>query len=398
MFGAFFYLLRQRGLSVSINEWMLLLEGLEKGLHHSSLTGFYYLCRALLVKSEADFDRFDQVFAEFFKDVPYQEELPDELWKWLNQPSDDLQKTLEELQRVEFEGESFQEILKMLEERLKEQKEEHNGGSHWIGTQGKSPFGNGGWHPSGIRIGGKSQHRTAVSVAGERRFRDFRRDNTLDIRQFQMAFRMLRQMSAQSNSEEKELDVDATIHDTCDNAGTLKLHYRPPRKNTVKLLMLMDSGGSMEYYSNLCSMLFQAATQSNHFQELHIYYFHNCVYEHVYTHPSQRYQDQLPTEWVLNNYDGEYRVIFVGDAAMNEGELWGHRYDWRTRTFESETGYDWLQRFLHQYRHLVWLNPEPMPERLTFWTQTHLQLAEIVPMYELTMEGLETAMRRLMTR
>lgn len=398
MFTAFFYLLRQRGLKVSVNEWLTLLEGLEKGLHRSSLTGFYYLCRAVLVKSEADFDRFDQAFLEFFRDVPYQGELSPELLKWLENPSDDLGRTMGELMDIGFPEETLSELLKMLEERMKEQDAEHNGGKYWVGTQGRSPFGNNGWHPNGIRIGGISRNRTALTVAGDRNFRDFRKDNVLDTRQFQMAFRLLRQMSFQTDSSEKEMDVDRTIRATCDQAGILKVQYHPPRKNTVKLLLLIDSGGSMEYYAQLCSMLFQAATQSNHFKELHTYYFHNCVYDNLFTHPSLGYRNQIPTEWILNNYGAEYRVIFVGDAMMNEGELWGQRYDWRTRQFSGGSGIGWIQRFQAQYPHLVWLNPEPLPTELNFWTQTHLTLADMLPMYHLSVEGLEAAMRHLLDR
>ena len=228
MFAAFFYLLRQRGLHVSLNEWMTLLEGMEKGLHHSTLTGFYHLCRAIVVKNETEFDHFDQIFLEFFKDVPYTGELPEDLLDWLYHPSEDLKRTIADLRAAGFPDETLEELLKMLEERLKEQTEEHNGGNYWVGTQGRTPWGNNGWHPNGIRIGGQSMHRTAMMVAGERKFRDFRKDNKLDTRQFQMAFRTLRQLSAQERSAEKELDVDATIHDTCESAGRLEIRYKNP--------------------------------------------------------------------------------------------------------------------------------------------------------------------------
>ena len=397
MFAAFFYLLRSRGLGVSLNEWMTLMEAMEKGLHQSSLTGFYHLCRAVLLKSEADFDRFDQVFLEFFKGVPYEGELPPELLDWLNHPSDDLRQTLAELQDIGFPDETIEELLKMLEERLKEQNSEHNGGNYWVGTQGRSPFGNSGWHPNGIRIGGQSRNRTAMMVAGERKYRDFRRDNTLDTRQFQMAFRLLRQMTALSDDAEKVLDVDGTIRDTCDNAGTLKLRYKNDRKNAVKVLLLMDSGGSMDYYAGLCSMLFQAAEKSNHFKELHCYYFHNCIYSQVYADPMLRSKDAVATEWLLQNYDDSYRVIIVGDAAMNPYELRERQYNWTNDTY-GPSGLEWLQMFLKQYSHVIWLNPERLPESENFWTQTHLQLASLFPMYELSAEGLEQGMRRLMVR
>ena len=398
MFVEFFYLLRSRGLKISLNEWMTLLLGMEKGLHRSSLTGFYQLCRAVLIKTEADFDRFDQVFLEFFKDVPWQGELPEDLLDWLNHPTEDLRRSLEQLKAMGgFPDETLEELLKMLEERLKEQHEEHNGGSYWVGTQGRSAFGNSGWHPNGIRVGGESRHRTAMMVAGDRKYRDFRRDNTLDTRQFQTAFRLLRQLSVQGDTSDRELDVDGTIRDTCDNAGTLQIRWRKPRRNAVKVLLLMDSGGSMEYYAHLCSQLFQAATKSNHFKELHTYYFHNCIYDTLYNEPSMWYQDSVPTEWVLQQYDASYKVIIVGDAAMNPYELREKRYNWGQGTY-GPSGLEWLDMFRRQYPHLVWLNPEPMPASPTYWGQTHYQLGQIFPMFQLTAEGLEQSMKRLMVR
>ena len=397
MFAAFFYLLRQRGLDVSLNEWITLLEGMEQGLHHSSLTGFYHLCRAIVVKSEVEYDRFDQVFLEFFKDVPFQGEIPEEMLDWLNHPSEDLRRTIQDLRAAGFPDESLEELLKLLEERLKEQTEEHNGGNYWVGTQGRTPWGNSGWHPNGIRIGGQSMHRTAMSVAGERKFRDFRKDNTLDTRQFQMAFRTLRQLSVQNDSAEKVLDVDATIHDTCENAGTLQVRYKNPRKNNVKVLLLMDSGGSMDYYAGLCSMLFQAATRSNHFKELHTYYFHNCVFSELYEGPQLWRSGQVPTEWVLQNFDSSYKVIIVGDAAMNPYELTEKRFDWATRSY-GPSGMEWLERLRKQYPYLIWLNPEPMPDRPTYWSQTHYQLGQVFEMFDLSAEGLEQGMKRLMVR
>lgn len=397
MFASFFYLLRQRGLDVSLNEWLTLLQGMEQGLHRSSLTGFYQLCRAVLVKSEAEYDRFDQVFLEFFKDVLWQGELPEEVLQWLEHPKEDLGETVRRLRDLGMPEESLEELLRRLEERLKEQTEEHNGGNYWVGTQGRTPWGNSGWHPGGIRIGGQGRHRTAMTVAGERKYRDFRKDNTLDTRQFQMAFRLLRQLSVQADSNEKVLDVDGTIRDTCDNAGTLKVRYKNPRKNAVKVLLLMDSGGSMDYYAGLCSMLFQAATKSNNFKELHTYYFHNCVYSEVYTHPGLRWDSVVPTEWLLQNYDASYKVIIVGDGAMSPYELREPRYDWEKRTY-GDSGLAWLERLRRHYPYLIWLNPEPMPARPDYWSQTHWQLAQIFHMYDLSAEGLEQGMKRLMVR
>ena len=330
--------------------------------------------------------------------MPYGQELPEELLKWLEHPAEDLGRTIEELKRQGFPDETLEELLRLLEERLREQTEEHNGGSYWVGTQGRSPFGNSGWHPGGIRIGGRGGQSTALSVAGERRFRDFRKDNTLDTRQFQMAFRLLRQLSAQVGGTEKELDVDGTIHDTCDKGGTLSIRYRKPRKNTVKVLLLMDSGGSMEYYAGLCSMLFQAATRSNHFKELHTYYFHNCVYEELFDSPSLHWGggSAVPLDWVLQNYDSSYKVILVGDAAMHPYELTEPRYDWGRREY-GPSGLACLERLQKRYPYLIWLNPVPMPERPDYWSQTHWQLGQMFPMYDLSALGLEAGMKRRLT-
>ena len=395
MFAAFFYLLRQRGLNVSLNEWITLLEGMEKGLHHSTLTGFYHLCRAVVVKSETEFDRFDQVFLEFFKDVPYTGELPEELMNWLNHPSDDLRRTVEELRGAGFPEEDLETLLRRLEQKLKEQTEEHNGGSYWIGTNGYSNFGNSGHSPQGIRVGGKSMYRRAFQVAGERRFRDFRKDNVLDIRQFQMAFRLLRQYSEQTQEAKTEFDVDGTVRETCDNAGTLSVCYKRPRKNTVKVLMLMDSGGSMEYYSNLCSMLFQAARQSNHFKELHVYYFHNCIYSSVYTDPRMYREHAVPTDWILQNFGSEYKVILVGDALMDMYELMEKRYDYRTGEAKW-SGLDQIKRFCEHYDHLIWLNPEEPPRWGGYWGESYGYIARAVDMYLLTVDGLERGMKKLL--
>ena len=213
MFLEFFYLLRARGLEVSINEWMTLVEALDKGLAESSLMGFYRLCRSILIKTESDFDKFDQVFAEYFQGIETPEDLPEEFWRWLNES--DRERDLEDLGDRKLFAKELDELLKMFEERIKEQKEKHDGENYWIGTGGTSPMGRGGYHPSGIRVGGKSRHKTALQVAGERNFKDFREDTILDIRQFQMAFRKLRQYSSRVDTTEKELDIDKTIDETC---------------------------------------------------------------------------------------------------------------------------------------------------------------------------------------
>ena len=395
MFIGFFYLLRSRGFGVSLGEWMTLLEGLMLDLHHTTLTGFYDLCRAVLVKTEAEYDKFDGLFLEYFKGIPFDDELPEELMDWLNKPTEVVDEMRAFLKAQGYEEKTIEQILKMFEERLKEQKEEHNGGNYWIGTRGSSSFGNNGLVPQGIRVGGESKYRHAFKVAGERRFRDFRRDNTLDIRQFQMAFRMLRQYSDQALGDKTEFDVDGTIRDTCDNGGMLSVQYKRPRRNTVKVLMLMDSGGSMAYYSNLCSMLFQAAEKSNHFKELHVYYFHNAIYSSVYTDPRMYREHAVSTEWLLKNFGSDYKVILVGDALMDLYELLEPRYDRYTGEVKN-SGMDWFRRFAGQYDHIVWLNPEAPPVYDGYWGESYGKLARVFDMYRLTVDGLEKAMKKLL--
>ena len=398
MFEDFLYLLRRYGLKVSLTEWMTLMEGLDKGLHNSSFTGFYYLCRCLLVKSEADFDRFDRAFLEYFKNVPFQQEVSQELLDWLNRPDTLLDHAnWDEEQALKNLGLSEDEIERMLKERMAEQKEEHNGGSYWVGTHGMSVFGNSGLSPTGIRVGGESRYKRAFRVAGERRFRDFRGDNTLDTRQLQVALRKLRQFSGLVDLPPTEFDVDSTIQDTADNAGVLKVRYKRPRENTVKVLLLMDSGGSMDYYAQMCSALFQAVSKSGHFKDLKVFYFHNCVYSWLYNTPRQSYGDGVMTQWVLDNLPGDWKVIFVGDAQMAPYELSGGYY--RTNAKDTpQSGLDRLNCFRERYPHVIWLNPSPRPDWGGYWSQTYDTISDIFPMFPLTVEGLEEGMKKLLSR
>lgn len=395
MFTAFFYLLRSRGLKVSMNEWMTLMEALDKGLHQSSFTGFYYLCRSVLVKSEADFDKFDGAFLEFFKGVEFEGELPKELMDWLTNPKEKPGDQFDMERAMQNEWISQAEIQKMFLERLEEQKEEHNGGSYWVGTGGVSVFGNSGFSPRGIRVGGEGGKRHAFQVASERKFRDFRQDNTLDTRQFQMAFRRLRQFSAKAEEAKTEFDIDSTIRETCDNAGKLKVVYDRPRKNTVKVLLLMDSGGSMDYYSRLCSMLFQAVSKSNHFKDLQVFYFHNCIYSKIYTDPQLRPKSVIPTEWILKNLSSEYKVIIVGDAQMEPSELLDPSY-YNYGARDNITGIEWLTRFREKYPHLVWLNPSERPYWGGWWAKTYDIIRKDFDMYDLSIDGLNAALKKLM--
>ncbi len=397
MFEEFLYTLRRGGLKVSLTEWMSLMEALDKGLHRSSFTGFYYLCRCLLVKSEADFDRFDRCFLQYFRDVPFEGEVSQELLDWLDRPDvlsdyanwDEEQARLNELL-------SEEDIEKMLQERMQEQKEEHNGGSYWVGTHGMSTFGNSGLSPKGIRVGGQGMHRRAFRVAGERKFRDFRKDNTLDTRQFQVALKRLRQYSGLVDLPPTEFDVDNTIQDTAEKGGMLTVRYKRPRQNTVKVLLLMDSGGSMEYYGSLCSALFQAVNKSNHFKDLKIFYFHNCPYTRVYHEPTLDPNRASPVSWLLSNIPPEYKVIFVGDAQMHPYELLDPFPV--QREGEPVSGLDCLRRIRERFRHAVWLNPGERPAWGEEWTRTYDVIQDLFPMYPLTVEGLEQGMRKLLAR
>lgn len=394
MFSAFFYLLRAKGLDVSLNEWLTLIEALDKGLAHSSLTSFYYLARSILVKSETEFDKFDGAFLEFFKDIQYFEEIPKELLDWLNNPSEK-KNNYDKEQDLFNQGLSMEEIQKMLLERLQEQDGEHNGGKYWVGTGGMSVFGNSGNASNGIRVGGESIRHSAMQVASERKFHDFRNDTVLDTRQFQMAFRRLRQFSSRVDAPKTELNIDGSIDETCNNAGNLKLVFDKPRQNTVKVLLLMDSGGSMDYYSNLCTSLFQAVSKSSHFKDLKVYYFHNCIYSKLYTDPYCIPGNWIDTEWVLNNISSEYKVIIVGDASMDPSELLGRSYyDYGART--EVTGMEWLKRFQHKYEKMVWLNPiVEMGWRSGYWRQTYNMISDEFDMYPLTVANLEKALKKL---
>lgn len=397
MFLDFFYLLRARGLAISLNEWLSLIEALNLGLAECSLLGFYHLCRSILIKSEADYDKFDAVFAEYFRGIESLQDLPEEFWKWLNQDTkerDITDKPMPEEALMELE-----DLLKRFYERIEEQKEQHNGGNYWIGTGGTSRMGHGGYNNQGIRTGGVSRHKSAVQIAGERNFKDFRQDNILDIRQFQMAFRKLRQFSARVEEAKTELDVEGTIKETCNNAGNLKLVFDKPRKNTIKLLLLFDSDGSMMPYGRLCNRLFQAVSKSSHFKDLKVYYFHNCIYEHLYTTPYCRKGEWVNTDWVLSNLDSEYKVIFVGDGTMGPSELLRAGGNSVIGLYNEEPGMDWLKKFKRRYKKQIWLNPIPKEDwDYVYGSYTIEMVKKVFPMFELTIDGLDAGIKRLLVR
>ena len=394
MLSDFFYLLRAHGLKVSVTEWLTLMQALSLGLHNSELTTFYDTARAVLVKTEADFDKFDVAFGEYFKGIPPAITLPDELLEWLANPR--VFGLIDKLLADEKWGDlTLDELFKMLEERLKEQTERHDGGDYWIGTGGISPFGNSGYSPVGIRIGGVSRNRRALAVAGDRAYRDFREDTTLDDTQFQLAFRRLRQLSRNDEGPMDELKLPETIDATCKNAGYLNLVFGRPRRNTIKLLMLFDCGGSMSPYARLCSSLFSAVNKVNRFKDMKTYYFHNCIYQTMFTTPECNYGKTLETEDMLRRYGPEYKVIFVGDASMANYELFRKRGS--TRFTNMEPGIEWLKRCVDRYNKLVWLNPLPQSEWVdNYDSYTITVIRDLIKMYPLTVKGLEDALKYLM--
>ena len=394
MFIKFMYALRGAGLKVSLDEWLVLMEALDAGLAGNSLMEFYYLARNILVKRESDYDKFDMGFMEYFRNIQTISDLPPEFMEWLSQ--DELERDLADMPEG-LKKHDLNELLQMFKERLKEQKEKHDGGNYWVGTGGTSPFGHGGYNPQGVRVGGEGRHQSAVQIAGERKFRDFRQDNGLNIRQFQMAFRKLRQFSSQIDSAKTELDIDETIKATGDNAGMLTLVYEKPRKNTVKLLLLIDSDGSMWRHTQLVNQLFQALHQSTHLKDLKTYYFHNCIYENLYTTPACRRGDWVETDWVLGNYGSEYKVILVGDASMSTYELMapGGNINWYD--YNEEPGIQWLGKIQRHFDKSIWLNP--IKEERWEYTRGYRTIHEIrnvFPMFELTLDGLDKGISKLL--
>jgi uncharacterized protein with von Willebrand factor type A (vWA) domain len=389
MFTGFFYTLKRKKVPVSITEWLCLMDALSKGFARSNLTDFYYLARSILVKSEAHFDAFDLAFQEYFQGIKTPDEITDEVLNWLKDPKNLIELTPEEI--AQLRRMDLEELIREFEERLRKQKERHDGGDYWIGTGGSSPFGNSGFHPSGLRIGEGSRGMSALQVAAERRFRNYRGDITLDVRQFELALKKLRQFNRVG--PEDELDIDKTIDETCRNAGEIELIWRRSRKNSIKLLLLMDVGGSMEPYALLCSQLFTAAKSARHFKWFQYYYFHNCIYDSLYKDIEQR--DPIETDHIIKTLEPDVKVILVGDALMAPEELFS-RYG-AIYYYESNAtpGIVWLKRIANHFTHCVWLNPNFR----TQWSHPTLSaISRIFPMYPLTLEGLDMAIKRLIVR
>lgn len=397
MFSKFFYTLKEKGLEVSLGEWLDLQEALDKGLCESSLTQFYYVARMILVKSENEFDKFDMAFEECFKGVKTETEVGKNMLRWLDKSDmmelahEEARKHLNQVEEIQVDKDDVEEKFK---QRLKDQNEEHNGGSFWIGTMGKTSFGNMGGNVGGVRVGGQTGYQSAFSVVGARKYRDFRDDKVIDNRQFQMALRRLRQFSTKLDIPKSELDIDQTIDKTCNNGGYLQIEMMKPRKNAVKLLLLMDSGGTMIPYTRLMNDLFQSVNKSNHFKDVKVYYFHNCIYSKLYKTPECENGDWIDTEWLFRNVGSDYKVIIVGDAAMAPEELYSNTGNYRGPN-GGLSGFEWLHLMKRHYKKIVWMNPKMAPGRAP-WREAETAVKEIFPMYKLTVKGLNEAMVKLM--
>ena len=384
MFLQWFINLRQTGVPVTLPEWLDLMRAMEAG-QIASLNDLYAVGLCLLVKSENRYDDYDIAFSASFGDGTLPTALRDEFEQWLSNPraAQFDPATIDALRALDPD-----ELRRRFEDMLKNQKERHDGGSKYIGTGGTSPFGTGGSHPSGIRVGGGGQ-RSAAMVADKRRFQAYRDDAVLDVRQFDIALRMLRQLLREGPDE---LDVEESIAQTARQGGEIDLVFRPTRKNSIRLLLIMDVGGSMTPHAQICDRLFSAASKANHFKRFNHYWFHNCPYERLWNQsPSSR--SITPTADVLEKYHEDTCLIFVGDACMHPWELflpgWTiHRF----RQQELRRGLDWVEAFGKRFKNRIWLNPEPQP----YWDHPTIKaIGEHFPMYPLTLHGLKDGVRAL---
>ncbi len=389
MFLTFFYELRDEGVPVGVNEWLLMMRALERGLHGSSLERFYNVSRACLVKSEAFYDGFDRAFLKVFKGIEGSLDIEDELLEWLKDPKNF--QPLTDEQRALLEKLSSDELMRKFMERLAEQTERHDGGDKWVGTGGRSPFGHGGEHPTGIRVGGPAKNRSAMKVAEERRFQDYRSDMTLDTRQLKVALRRLRQLTRTGTAT--ELDLDETIDETCKNAGEIELVFRPERRNDVRLLLLMDVGGTMDPFFEPVSRLLTALHEERGLREFRAFYFHNCPYELLGKDARLLRRDAVPTGELFRRFDERWKLMIIGDGAMHPAELLEPNGNIDPRRQAETTGTSWLHRLADHFERAVWLNPEPE----TDWDryQTVKLIRRVFPMFHLSPDGIAEAVQRL---
>lgn len=389
MFVSFFTTLRKAGVPVSLREYLVLIEALDKGLARYSVEDFYYLSRSTLVKDESNLDKFDRVFSHIFKGLDLADDadaitLPED---WLRKLAE-LHLSKEEMEKLESLGD-FDAIMDALKKRLEEQKERHQGGNKWIGTAGRSPFGAYGYNPEGVRIGqSESRHRRAIKVWDRRDFKNLDDKAELGTRNIQIALRRLRQFAR--TGEAKELDLDNTIRSTA-HKGYLDIRMRPERRNAVKVLLFFDIGGSMDDHIETTQDLFTAARSE--FRHLEFYYFHNCLYENVWKDNRRRHQERIDTWQILHTYPSDYKLIFVGDASMSPYEIaWpgGSVEHWN-----EETGETWIRRALSVYEKAVWLNP--VNEAHWGYGQSIMMIKDLMNdrMFPLTPDGIARAIKCL---
>ena len=389
MFLDFFLLLKKEGLPVSIKEYLDLLEALDKKAIAYSLDDFYYLCKTVLNKNEIYSDRFDILFGQYFKGVSFIDEIDiSEIPKeWLQKELDRI-FSLEEKALIEKLG-GLDALMKRFEELLEQQKEKHQGGNTWIGTGGTSPFGHGGYNPEGFRIGGSGGQMSAVKVWEKRAFKNYASDIELNTRNIKMAMKRLRILTREGLEE--ELDLEGTIDKTCRNAGYLDIEMQASKKNRVKVILLMDSGGSMDPNIELVSQLFSAARSE--FKHLEYYYFHNCIYESVWKDNQLRWSDRIPTFEILHKYNSDYRVIIVGDATMSPHEITSSGGS--VEHYNDESGATWLQRFKDHFPYIIWLNPTNEYYWKSIYSLNWLKEFFGGNMFPMTLDGLANAMKTL---
>lgn len=390
MFIDLFYKLRKGDIPVSITEYLTLLDALEKQVANINIDAFYYLARATLVKDERFFDRFDQIFAAHFEGMEaiFEEVMAEIPAEWLQRQAM-LDLSEEEKRQIEALG-GWEKLMETLKQRLEEQKEQHHGGSKWIGTGGTSPFGAYGYNPEGIRIGqDESRHQRAVKVWDKREFRNLDDSVELGTRNIKMALRKLRKFAREGATD--EVDIDNTISSTAKNAGLLDVQMTPERHNAVKVLLFFDIGGSMDRHVKLCEELFSATRTE--FKHLEYFYFHNCLYESVWKDNRRRYNEHTATMEVIHKYGHDHKIIFVGDASMSPYEIMmsgGSVEHWN-----EEPGIDWMKRITSNYPCTVWLNP--VPEHQWEYTASISMMKEIMSkrMFPLTIDGLTRAIDSL---
>ena len=384
-----FQTVRSSGVPCTLRELLDLLGALEKQLVYANIDDFYYLSRAILVKDEKHYDKFDKAFDIYFKGIEKLEDIFQALI-----PEDWLRKAFEkeldpeELKKIKSLG-GLDKLLEEFKKRLEEQKERHEGGNKWVGTNGTSPFGHGGQNPEGIRVGGEGGQKSAVKVWEQRQYSNLDDSIIIGIRDIKMALRRLRKFARQGN--DLELDMDGTIKSTAKNAGYLDIHMVPERSNTVKVLVLFDVGGSMDPYIKLCEELFSAI--KTEFKHLEYYYFHNCIYESVWKDNLRRSQERFLVQDMINKYSSDYKVIVVGDATMAPYEITnpgGSIEHWN-----EEAGHVWIKRLSDHFDNIAWLNP--VPDDHWDYTSSVCILRDLLDkrMYPLTLKGLEEGMAEL---